>query len=61
MPDDETWVVRIEGGGLVDRAFTKEIAVEAARKRASVSRGRLIVHRADGTVEREVDYAERAG
>ena len=58
LPDEDGWIVRQESGGrLVDRAFTKEIAIESARRRArGCMYGTVIVHGPDGSIESEYEY-----
>jgi CheY-like chemotaxis protein len=62
LPDQDGWIVRQESGGrLVDRAFTKEIAIESARRRARGSMyGTVIVHGTDGSIESEYEYKRPA-
>src|SRR5687767_6475362 len=58
LPDDQLWVVRREGGGIVDRAYTKGIALASARAYAKRPlMARVIVHGEDGSIESEEVHA----
>ena len=60
MPDGEGWVVRRDGA-VVDRAYTKGIAIESGQRRAKATvLGRLIIHGADGSIEAEHTYSRDA-
>lgn len=57
-PDDESWKVEVEGGKRARSVHeTKREAVKAARAdAASAAPSRLIIHRRDGSVQKEHAY-----
>ncbi|MGH7541550.1 MAG: DUF2188 domain-containing protein, partial [Gemmatimonadota bacterium] len=60
--DDDRWVVKAEGARRsVSRHKTKREAVQAGRARAAAEPpGKLVIHRADGTVEQVRSYEPSA-
>src|SRR5687768_5336827 len=57
LPDDGGWVVRRDGVGVIDRAFTRGVAIENGRRRAKATvLGRLVIHHPDGSIDCEETY-----
>lgn len=58
-PDGEAWSVRVEGEKLDSHFDTKRQAVREARSLArEQAPSRLVIHRADGTIQRSHGYAD---
>jgi len=59
----KTWTVKRDGATRAMKSFTsKDDARAAAIKVARVNLpSRVVIHRADGTVQRETEYGEAAG
>lgn len=58
-PDGDEWGVRIDGQEVDARFDTKRQAVREARARArQQAPSRLVIHRADGTIERSHGYGD---
>jgi poly(hydroxyalkanoate) granule-associated protein len=62
VPDSAGWLVEVEGGGPVESTHrTKKDALDRARERGRAgSPSRVVVHRADGTIQRQIRYDDGA-
>jgi len=62
LPEGDNWAVRLEGGDKdLEQAGTKKAALDLARKLAQSNEpSRLVVHRADGTIQDSFNYGEDA-
>lgn len=60
LPKDDKWSVRLEGADKDSRVLdTKQAGLDAARKLAqSKEPSRLVVHRADGTIQTSYSYGD---
>lgn len=59
VPADDLWVVRLVGDSVNEAANTKEAAIARAKQLAQRSvLSQVVIHRADGTIEKEYTYGE---
>ena len=59
VPADDLWVVRLVGDSVNEAANTKEAAIARAKQLAQRSvLSQVVIHRADGTIEKEYTYCE---
>jgi hypothetical protein len=56
-PTDAGWAVRVEGDGVMENAYCdKGSALRYGQELARQSRGQLVIHRDDGSIQAEHRY-----